>query len=288
MDEDLKRIAARIRSWRDEAGLTLQQLGDRSGVSASTIHKIENLQTVPTIAVLLKVAHGLNRRPSELLAEVDVGRQVAVMRRDDRQTLAVDSRGAIEHLIGTIPRNKLDVWRVRIEPGVGAGMEGFEPWQFHGEMVLLVEEGLVRADGERMIRPARGSTGYGRLDRLARVILPTLERYFIVVALLEAHDDGAWATNELETACVLTARRMARLSGIDAPEFFDATLFRRFIDVACAQGLLRCDDDGRLHHDGRLRPALRAARRVLDPTFYDGVRATRALPALMPEATTAP
>ena len=146
VDDDLKRIAARIRSWRDEAGLTLQQLGDRSGVSASTIHKIENLQTVPTIAVLLKVAHGLNRRPSELLAEVDVGRQVAVMRRDDRQTLSVDSRGAIEHLVGTIPRNKLDVWRVRIEPGIGAGMEGDEPWQFHGEMVLLVEEGLVRTD----------------------------------------------------------------------------------------------------------------------------------------------
>ena len=79
VDEDLKRIAARIRSWRDEAGLTLQQLGDRSNVSASTIHKIENLQTVPTIAVLLKVAHGLNRRPSELLAEVDVGRQVEVL-----------------------------------------------------------------------------------------------------------------------------------------------------------------------------------------------------------------
>ena len=146
MDEDLKRIAARIRSWRDEAGLTLQQLGDRSAVSASTIHKIENLQTVPTIAVLLKVAHGLNRRPSELLAEVDVGRQVAVMRRDDRETLSVAEHGAIEHLIGTIPRNKLDVWRVRIAPGMGAGMEGHEPWQFHGEMVLLVEEGTVRAE----------------------------------------------------------------------------------------------------------------------------------------------
>jgi transcriptional regulator with XRE-family HTH domain len=37
-------------------------------VSASTIHKIENLQTVPTIAVLLKVAHGLGRKSSELLA----------------------------------------------------------------------------------------------------------------------------------------------------------------------------------------------------------------------------
>ena len=143
MDEDLKRIAARIRSWRDEAGLTLQQLGDRSGVSASTIHKIENLQTVPTIAVLLKVANGLNRRPSELLAEVDVGRQVAIMRRDERNSLNVAEMGGIEHLVGMIPRNKLDVWRARLEPGIGAGMEGQEPWQFHGEIVLLVEVGTL-------------------------------------------------------------------------------------------------------------------------------------------------
>ncbi len=146
MDDELRQIAARIRDWRDEASLTLQQLGDRACVSASTIHKIENLQTVPTIAVLLKIAHGLNRRPSELLAEVGAGRQVAVMRREDRQTLAVDECGAIQHLIGTIPRNKLDICRVRIEPGVGAGMEGHEPWQFRGEMVLLIEEGRVRAE----------------------------------------------------------------------------------------------------------------------------------------------
>lgn len=146
MDEDLKRIAARIRGWRDEAGLTLQQLGDRSGVSASTIHKIENLQTVPTIGVLLKVAHGLNRRPSELLAEVDVARQVAVMRCHERQSLSLKDRGAIEHLVGMIPRNKLDVWRVRLEPGVGAGMAGTEAWQFHGEVVILVEEGVLDAE----------------------------------------------------------------------------------------------------------------------------------------------
>lgn len=146
MDEDLRRIAARIRSWRDEAGLTLQQLGDRSGVSASTIHKIENLQTVPTIAVLLKVANGLNRRPSELLAEVDVGRQVAVMRRDARPAMSMLEKGGLEHLVGMIPRNKLDIWRVRLEAGVGAGMQGSDAWQFNGEMVILVEEGVLAVE----------------------------------------------------------------------------------------------------------------------------------------------
>jgi transcriptional regulator with XRE-family HTH domain len=146
VEDDLKRIAARIRSWRDETGLTLQQLGDRSGVSASTIHKIENLQTVPTIAVLLKVANGLNRRPSELLAEVDVAKQVAVMRADDRPHLGLNDRGSVEHLVGTIPRSRLDVWRVRLEAGAGAGMDGSDVWEFNGEMVILVEEGCIEAD----------------------------------------------------------------------------------------------------------------------------------------------
>jgi transcriptional regulator with XRE-family HTH domain len=145
LDDDLKRIAARIRTWRNEARLTLQQLGDRSGVSASTIHKIENLQTVPTIAVLLKVAHGLGRRPSELLAEVEVGDQVAILRRDDRPRAQFGEGGEIEHLVAMIPRSQLDLWRLRLEPGVGVGMPGSEPWQFHGEIALVVEEGSIEA-----------------------------------------------------------------------------------------------------------------------------------------------
>lgn len=143
MDDDLKRIAARIRTWRNDARLTLQQLGDRSAVSASTIHKIENLQTVPTIAVLLKVANGLGRRPSELLAEIEVGDQVAILRRDERPRAQLGDGGELEHLIAAIPRGQLDLWRVRLEPGIGVGMPGSEPWQFRGEVALLVEEGNV-------------------------------------------------------------------------------------------------------------------------------------------------
>lgn len=151
MENDLRRIAARIRAWRNDARLTLQQLGDRSGVSASTIHKIENLQTVPTISVLLKVANGLQRRPSELLAEVEAGQQVAVLRRDERPRAQLGDGGAIEHLVGPIPRGQLDVWRVRLEPGIGVGQPGSQPWQFHGEVAVIVEDGAVEAviAGER-------------------------------------------------------------------------------------------------------------------------------------------
>lgn len=159
MDDDLKRIAARIRTWRNDARLTLQQLGDRSGVSASTVHKIENLQTVPAIAVLLKVAHGVARRPSELLAEIEAGEQVAILRRDDRPRAQLGERGQIEHLIGRIPRSQLEVWRVRLEPADGFGIPGSEPRKFQGGVALIVEEGTLEAVvGEETYELVRGDS----------------------------------------------------------------------------------------------------------------------------------
>jgi transcriptional regulator with XRE-family HTH domain len=132
--------------WRDEAGLTLQKLGERAGVSASTIHKIENLQTVPTIAVLLKVSNGLNRRPAELLEDVDGDQYAAVMRKDDRPRISVSPHVKLEHLVAMIPHSEIDVWRGWLAPGRGAGRPGTDPWKFRGEWVLFVEEGCLEAE----------------------------------------------------------------------------------------------------------------------------------------------
>ncbi len=65
----LRDMAKQIRNCRDEDRLTLQQLATRSGVAASTIHKIEAQQMVPTVSVLLKIAKGLGKRPEELIRD---------------------------------------------------------------------------------------------------------------------------------------------------------------------------------------------------------------------------
>ncbi len=62
-------MANQIRACRSEDGLTLQQLATRSGVAASTIHKVEARQMVPTVSVLLKIAKGLGCRPEELIRD---------------------------------------------------------------------------------------------------------------------------------------------------------------------------------------------------------------------------
>lgn len=64
-------MASQIRAARCADGLTLQQLATRSGVAASTIHKVEAQQMVPTVSVLLKISKGLGCRPEELIRDGD-------------------------------------------------------------------------------------------------------------------------------------------------------------------------------------------------------------------------
>ncbi len=73
-------IGLKVFSHRKRMGLSLQQLGERSDVSAAAIHKIEQGGMVPTITTLLKLATALGR-PVSYFVEEDVGQDdVAVTR----------------------------------------------------------------------------------------------------------------------------------------------------------------------------------------------------------------
>jgi len=157
LEDDLQRIADRIRSWREVAGLTLPELAATSGVSASTIHKIENLQTVPTISVLLKVAHGLHRKPQELF-EGEGGEQLAAATRfEDRDRLEPRPGTRLERVVGSIPNSTIDVWKVTHDPGYGTGSHGGESTlRYRGELIILGESGELTVfvnDEEHAIRP---------------------------------------------------------------------------------------------------------------------------------------
>src|SRR5579863_10650460 len=72
-------IGLKVFTLRKSMGLSLQQLGERSDVSAAAIHKIEQGGMVPTITTLLKIAGALGR-PVSYFVEEDVGRDdVAVL-----------------------------------------------------------------------------------------------------------------------------------------------------------------------------------------------------------------
>ena len=64
-------IGPKVRDLRLQQGLSLQQLAQRSAVSAAAIHKVERGDMVPTITTLLKLAAALERPIGHFVEDVD-------------------------------------------------------------------------------------------------------------------------------------------------------------------------------------------------------------------------
>ncbi|MEZ5558365.1 MAG: glycerol-3-phosphate 1-O-acyltransferase PlsB [Pseudomonadales bacterium] len=138
----------------------------------------------------------------------------------------------------------------------------------------LIRDGLLRepaAERESpsggLLPPAAGSSDHRRLRLLARVIMPTLERLYIVIGLLAQGGEVTRSRQALQQRSEQIARRMSRLYGLNAPEFFDRRLFDQFVDALIDHGVLSERDDGTLSHRGIIEEVLKASGPVIDPEF---------------------
>jgi glycerol-3-phosphate O-acyltransferase len=84
------------------------------------------------------------------------------------------------------------------------------------------------------------------LSLLAQSTIQTIERYYLVVALLLQAGSGAIGQAALEERCHLMAQRMSVLYGLNSPEFFDKSLFRNFIDLLRRRNVVQTSAEGNL------------------------------------------
>jgi glycerol-3-phosphate O-acyltransferase len=99
-------------------------------------------------------------------------------------------------------------------------------------------------DSSEWHRPLPTSVEALQLSLLAEATIQTIERYYLVVALLLQAGSGAIGQEALEERCYLTAQRMSVLYGLNSPEFFDKTLFRRFIELLRRRNVIAAGEDG--------------------------------------------
>jgi len=147
VEEAVRQVAARIRAWRSEARLSLQELANRSGVSPSTIHKIEHDQTIPTIAVVLKLASGLGRPAASLFDESPHTPVATHVRASERRQLRTSRGVVLQALAGDSGARDIGVWRVVHPPGFSFGERRMRHGE--GEMVIYVERGRLRVAVEQ-------------------------------------------------------------------------------------------------------------------------------------------
>lgn len=139
IEAELERIGQRVRKWRDEAGLTLQALAEKSGLATSTIQKIETNAMTPSVAVLLKLARGLGRRPADLVRDEAEEAACLHLPAAERHPIGVPGRQVMERLSGDLIDPVLETWRATVYAGHGSG----RPIRFEGEALVVCEEGRI-------------------------------------------------------------------------------------------------------------------------------------------------
>ncbi|MEO7962625.1 MAG: XRE family transcriptional regulator [Gemmatimonadaceae bacterium] len=135
-----------VRARRQSLGLSLQQLAERSGVSAGMLSEVERGRKSPTLRVASQIAEGLEVAVSELL-DGEPAPRMRVRRRAERRRL-IDEKSAIErHLLApTLLANGIEVVWYVVPPGSESGT--FAP-QHNGVLShATVVRGTIEFDAE--------------------------------------------------------------------------------------------------------------------------------------------
>ncbi len=132
---------------------------------------------------------------------------------------------------------------------------------------VFVREGLLERvndeDGGILARNAGQSDEVFRLRAIGHSLQQAFERYYITISVLVKNGSGTLSTGQLESLCQLAAQRLSLLYAPAAPEFFDKTLFRGFIQKLRELGLVRLDENAKLMFELPLEVWARDARFIL-------------------------
>jgi glycerol-3-phosphate O-acyltransferase len=170
--------------------------------------------------------------------------------------------------------------------------ELFLPWsddefaeRINATIDLFISEGLLSAvtdDESAYVTRGPGQTDeVYRLRAIAHSLQQAFERYFIAITTLVKNGPRSISSAELETLCQLTAQRLSLLYAPAAPEFFDKSLFRSFIQKMRELKLVWLCPDAKLDFDERLNTWEKDAKVVL------GREIRHTISKLSPEAVNA-
>lgn len=131
-------LGERIKSRRKALGMTLQEVAERSGLSAPFISQAERDLTTPSLISLLGLAKALDVDLDHFM-QVPEARDI-VHRAETPTVLAVDSAVTYHDLSSRLENRRMDALRMRIPPG-----HSFPVDQRNGENIYYLLEGELWA-----------------------------------------------------------------------------------------------------------------------------------------------
>jgi len=127
----------------------------------------------------------------------------------------------------------------------------------------LIDESLLERIEDDLRRPRRGDHEFIHLLRLAHIVQPMLERYYMTFIVLWQTSGAPLREEELEHRCHLLAQKISMLYGINSPDSFDRLLFRDFIATMLENEYLVKNDQSQLEFKAGLGYASLDLRNLL-------------------------
>lgn len=136
-------IAQRVKEYRNELGLTLDQLSERSGMSKGMLSKIENAQASPSLGTLAKLASALSVPLTSLFRGLEEEQDALVVRAGEGVAIVRQGSRVGHHyeLLGAMrgPHKVMEPMLVTLNEH----SEVFPLFQHPGIELLYMLEGVV-------------------------------------------------------------------------------------------------------------------------------------------------
>jgi transcriptional regulator with XRE-family HTH domain len=155
--ETKPRIGTVLRAKRQDCGLTLKQVAERTGLSQGFLSQVENDKATPSLSSLVQIGRALGTDISELLF-VPPADSIATYGAHRRQYKIGVGAGSYERISSSFPGNKLNGLIITVPP-----LYSCERQVHDGEEMYFVIDGKINCevDGENYVLNAGDSIHFG-------------------------------------------------------------------------------------------------------------------------------
>jgi transcriptional regulator with XRE-family HTH domain len=141
-------VGREARRWRQSRGLTLAQVGERSGLNVGYLSQIENEKAVPSLEALAAIASALDVPPAWLLLDSHTPPRVVELA--DRPHRETQDGSEVTEVDGGTSRD-VSILEVRVPPGRSTGVHAHQGDEHH--LILAGRWRMTQGEHDYLLGP---------------------------------------------------------------------------------------------------------------------------------------
>ena len=134
-------VGENIKKFREQVGLTLQQLAEKVEMTAGFLSQVETGKTFPSLSGAKKIASALGTTVGALIGEEQPSKEIPIIKKKERRTLEHLGNGLKLQFLSTLDR------RHAMEPAVHllkkGSISGNPAYEHEGQEILIVLKGTI-------------------------------------------------------------------------------------------------------------------------------------------------